>query len=228
MLRASIDLLKRRTPRLYDFARHGVYSRIQSHRRRHIFRRIFQQNYWDGEESRSGIGSSLEATANLRSVLPEALRRLGIKSLLDIPCGDCHWMSTLDLSGIKYFGADIVDALVQQNAERHREFGQFVHLDLLNDKLPPVDAIFCRECLVHLSLRDAARAIENIKRSGARYLLTTHFPDCATNMDTVVPYWRQLNFTLAPFNFPNPVDCLSDWSSRTDGKCIAIWRIADL
>ncbi|MFL5523364.1 MAG: class I SAM-dependent methyltransferase, partial [Gemmatimonadaceae bacterium] len=39
------------------------------------FERIYETNLWSDPESRSGVGSSLDATRVLRSELPRALRR---------------------------------------------------------------------------------------------------------------------------------------------------------
>jgi hypothetical protein len=35
-----------------------------------------------------------------------------VKSLLDIPCGDFHWMRRVNLQGLSYVGADIVRELI--------------------------------------------------------------------------------------------------------------------
>jgi len=50
------------------------------------FERIFATNLW-GATSPSGLGSELHSTAGLREQLPGFLRRLGIRTLLDVPCG---------------------------------------------------------------------------------------------------------------------------------------------
>jgi hypothetical protein len=49
-------------------------------------------------------------------------------------------------------------------------------LDLVRDPLPRADAVLCRDCLIHLSLEEGRRAPENIRRSGAAYLLGNHVP----------------------------------------------------
>lgn len=78
----------------------------------------------------------------------------------------------------EYIGVDLVEEMIDLN---NRKFGnehvRFASLDLTRDALPRVDVIFSRDCLVHLTSADALRIIENFKRSGARYLLTTTFTD---------------------------------------------------
>jgi hypothetical protein len=41
---------------------------------------------------------------------------------------------------------------------------EFLHLDITTDRLPKVDAILCRDCLVHCSFRQIAAAVRNFRR----------------------------------------------------------------
>ena len=75
-----------------------------------VFQQIYERNHWRGSESASGTGSDLRQTAVITAALPVLLRRHGVRSMLDIPCGDFHWMSRVDLAGVDYIGADIVGA----------------------------------------------------------------------------------------------------------------------
>src|SRR4051794_4328474 len=68
------------------------------------FERIYETNLWSDPESRSGVGSALHSTRAVRAELPGALRELGTRVLLDVPCGDFTWMAYVDLSGIEYIG----------------------------------------------------------------------------------------------------------------------------
>ena len=72
------------------------------------FERIYSTNLWSDPESRSGVGSALDATRVLRAELPKALHELDAKVLLDVPCGDFTWMEHVDLSGIEYIGGPTV------------------------------------------------------------------------------------------------------------------------
>ena len=105
--------------------------------------------------------------------------QFSIRTMLDIPCGDGHWMSQVGLELEHYIGGDIVEDLVSESRARWRPstgISEFVRLDLIHDLLPKVDLVFCRDCLVHLSFADALQALEKIQTSGSRYLLTTTFP----------------------------------------------------
>src|SRR5690349_12831924 len=78
---------------------------------RERFQRIHDTNLWGAAESISGLGSELDATAVLRAELPDLLRRLGVRRLLDAPCGDGGWIATADL-GVSVTGVDVVPDLI--------------------------------------------------------------------------------------------------------------------
>ncbi len=83
-----------------------------------IFTRIYSINKWGDANTRSGKGSSLTRTLNLRRKLPYLIKAFNINSLLDIPCGDFYWMEETNLNLDFYIGADIVDSLIDQNNAR--------------------------------------------------------------------------------------------------------------
>jgi hypothetical protein len=116
--------------------------------------------------------------------LPVIYNELNISTVLDIPCVDFHWMKTVDMKNIDYIGADIVEQLIHHNKEKYeKEYLHFRKLDITKDRLPKVDLIFCRDCLVHLSFRDIFMALYNICSSESKYLLTTTFPGRKDNCD---------------------------------------------
>ena len=197
------------------------------------FAHIYQTNLWGSDESISGSGSAVDQTRAIRAQLPVLLRELKVASMLDLPCGDFGWMREVDLSGVAYWGGDIVADLV---ARHERDFGgterRFAVLDLTHDPLPAVDLVFCRDCLVHLSIAHIWDAIANLKTSASRWLLTTTFPDHPENRDIDDGDWRLLNLERAPFHFPPPTALLNEGCTEHDGafadKSLGLWRVADL
>lgn len=196
------------------------------------FSYIYDHNLWGSEETRSGLGSSHEETLVLRERLAALFERLGIESLLDIPCGDFHWLSTMRLPA-SYTGADIVPAIVAANEARYGGPGRtFAQLDLTASPLPRADLILCRDCLVHLCDANIRKALGNMRASGARYLLMTHFPEQEENTDIPDGDWRPLNFTLAPFALPPPEEILIEECAEGGGafrdKALGLWRVETL
>ena len=131
----------------------------------------------------------------------------------------------------RYYGIDIVPDLVKQAAERNA--GDHVSYqigDLVETKLPQADAIFCRDCLVHLSLVDGRHALQNMKQSGARYLIATTFPhwEIRTQEDrhlAAAKFERTLHAGASARDFlrrlPNREDKYND-------KAIGIWSLKNL
>ncbi len=184
-------------------------------------------------ETASGGGSTLAATAKIRRELPSLLARLHIRSILDAPCGDFHWMKELAYKFDAYYGCDIVPDLVRHNAERYgAENRQFMLADLTRDPLPRADLVLCRDCLVHLSFKHALSVLRNFRNSGAQYLLTTDFPDHRSNVDIVSGDWRPLNLRSAPFELGTPLASLNEGYDSDRGlhrdKSLGLWLLQEL
>lgn len=195
-----------------------------------VFSKVYLKRRRQNGETVSGPGSTIEQTKLVIKILSSVVHRYCIRTMLDIPCGDFNWMRHVDLGGVSYQGADILDELTQTNQIRFGGDKRAFHtLDLLKDKLPEVDLIFCRDCLVHFSNRHICLAIANIKRSGAAYLLTTTFPE-SKNSDIITGDWRMLNLQSSPFLFPEPLELFSEGYHSGDAltKSLGLWKIIDL
>lgn len=107
---------------------------------------------------------------------------------------------------------------------------EFRKLDILTDPLPAADLVICRDCLVHFSFKDIARALRNLKRSGSKFLAVTHFPRSGTNRDVMTGQWRPLNFLMPPLNFPAPIQVINEELSeeRYSDKSLAVFRLQDV
>ena len=193
------------------------------------FGAIHDVNLWGAETSVSGLGSEANATAALARQLPLLLRKLAVKTLLDAPCGDAGWIAGIDLRGIRYVGIDIVDALVVENTARHHALGTFLAGDITQDPLPAADAILCRDCLVHLSFANIIDAVANFRRTGARWLITTTFPELECNNDCEDGDWRALNLEKAPFCWRPPIELLNEQCDEAGGgwrdKSLGVWDL---
>ena len=196
------------------------------------FASIHNTNLWGADTSVSGLGSEANATAALLRELPRLLRTLGVTTLLDAPCGDAGWITGLDLDGIRYVGVDIVADLIAKNAAGRRALGTFMVADITRDPLPLADAILCRDCLVHLSFGNIIAAVANFRRSGARWLITTTFPELESNNDCEDGDWRALNFETAPFAWPTAIERLNERCEEAGGgwrdKSLGIWELQRL
>jgi len=201
-----------------------------------IFHNKFKNNSWSSKESVSGTGSELDITKDLRIGLQNLLKKYNIKTMLDVPCGDFNWVKEIDLSGIKYIGADIVPEIVEKNKVLY-DF-DFNVMNIITDKIPDVDLLLVRDCLVHLSNNNILKFIENVKNSNIKYLLTTSFTDKDLGhewrksvLNTNIPdgAWRPINLEKEPYNLINPIDkiienCTEHYPNYSD-KSLLLYQI---
>jgi len=236
-------IVKQRMPRVtrvyraLQTANRNVQNRFRSTEA--VFSDIVRRNKWGNGESLSGAGSTLEATDAIREQLPSLFRELGIRSLLDAPCGDFNWMRHVALDLDAYWGMDIVPAIVARNVELYgNERFHFLKGDLIKDPLPRADVVMCRDCFNHLSYAAIAGALRNFKRSGASYALLTTDLNIGESPDIVVGQSRSVNLQAAPLRLPPPLRLLFDgprsqWSAgdahqSSWGRRLGLWRLSDL
>jgi hypothetical protein len=197
------------------------------------FEKIYEDNLFHGTESRSGTGSSLLQTRVIREEIPRLMHELRVGHLLDVPCGDWNWMRHVDLSGIRYTGGDIVRAILDRNnASFGSERCRFEYLDIVSGPLPRADLILCRDCLVHLNFKDGLAALEQFRKSGAKWLLTTTFTERSGNAELREgDIWRPLNLEKPPYNLPKPERCLNEGCTEDGGlysdKCLGLWKLRE-
>ncbi len=212
----------------------GPFRRLWPRSNRSVFTDVWRRRAWGDFDTASGEGSTLAQTERIRAALPGLFERLAVKTLLDAPCGDFHWMKevALDSCGVeRYLGADVVSEIVEANRRVHGRPGtrEFVCLDLERDALPRADLVLCRDALVHLPLSSGVRVVENVRRSGARWLLATTYPGLLReNAETRAPRWRPLDLTLPPFALPPPYETLNEGSTERDDyaeKSLGLWRL---
>ena len=216
-------------PRWVEFARSVLNPRgyMES-----TFAPFYTENRWGDWESVSGPGSNLARTAKLRSELPVLLREIGARTLNDAPCGDFNWMKDTELGVEKYIGVDVIPDLIVRNQSLYgNDRTQFLFLDLTRDKLPLVDVILCRDCLIHFSYRHIAAAIKNFKRSGSTYLLTNSYPGWQKNTNIRTGDFRHINLALPPLNFPSPLrqinEKLPEEEAQFFGKILGLWKLSE-
>ena len=191
------------------------------------FTRIYRRNAWAEPETRSGGGSTMARTVDVRRELPRIIAERGVRTMLDAGCGDFHWMREVDLpAGLMYYGLDVVPEMIDELTEKYgRRWRRFICLDIVHPAclLTAVDLILCRTVLFHLSLGNAKRALENFRASGSRYLLATTHPHVGVNAECSDGDWRRLNLMLPPFCLPEPIEAFADGPG--DDGYLALWEL---
>ncbi len=206
-----------------------------SQHRTRIFEHIYTTNCWGSFETRSGTGSEISHTREIRMLVPAILKALRVRTLLDAGCGECNWIKEAkDLDLDLYIGADVVQSMVEINRQRlGDDMHRFLYLDIVSEELPKVDAILCRDCLAHMSHADILESLRNFKRSGATYLVATNYPNIKKNtVDVGTGGYYPINLLVAPFNLPQPIMLFAELSAEPDakraGKWLCVWRLDDI
>lgn len=170
------------------------------------FTRIYEVNFWAASESRSGPGSSLNDTQEVRQRLPELFRQFSIGTVFDAPCGDFNWMqAVVAAEPVRYVGGDIVRPMIEENRRRHgNERITFQRHDITKDALPAADLWICRDCFYHLSIEDIRRALQRFVESGVPYLLaSTHrVATGPVNIEITSGDFRFTDLFATPFQLP--------------------------
>jgi len=195
------------------------------------FTRIYTRNLWGDTESKSGTGSNLEHTANLRARLPDLMRQHRIETVFDAPCGDFHWMKAVVAeTGVRYVGGDIVKPLIEKlSREAATDRVSFVHIDLTRDPFPAADLMICRDCLFHLSYRDCLAVLRGFLASGIPLLLTTthEFRKGGANQDIATGDFRPMDLFRPPYDFPADVLArIDDWLPPDPSRFMCLWTRA--
>ena len=182
-------------------------------------------------ESTSGPGSGVARTAVFRDELSRLLKEIGRDRYLMLPVetstdeGD-----QVDLD--EYVGVDIVAELTDANQRKYGDSKTSSSNWISQGPTTTSRVIFCRDCLVHFSFRHIIDAIQNFKRSGSRFLLTTTFIRFPQNADIQTGGWRQINLEISPFNFPGPLALIDEKCTHSGGiyadKRLALWKLDDI
>ena len=196
-----------------------------------VFTYIYTTKFWQAGDSVSGPGSELRVTQRMQRELSALIKRFGINSIADAPCGDLNWMRYVDIGTCRYIGYDIVQELVERNRSLFGATKEFRHFNLIDNVIEKADLIVCRDMLAHLTHGQIVKVLRNFKKSGSKYILiTTGLTTTDNSPDIMTGEVRRINFELAPFNFPRPLALIQEdipfaceW-----GKHLALWFLDDI
>ena len=127
------------------------------------FSQIYNNWGFGGTESRSGPGSSLAETEDIRKKIRNLVTQFQIKTVVDLPCGDFNWMKEIVYGFEKYTGGDIVPEVIVDNQKYANQIINFIEFDLAGDReIPEADLLIVRDVIGHLPLEHGKKVIENI------------------------------------------------------------------
>ena len=173
------------------------------------------------QESISGGGSTMSSTTAFRYFLPKYIKQYGIESILDIGCGDWHWMSTIrdEFPEVDYEGWDASKDMIDPMTEKYgTENTRFEVKDIVDNVYPKVDMVIARDVLFHLKTDYLQRVLDNIRNAGVKYLLATTFPELKKNEELKPKKYegwgfRPINLDIAPYNMKD--SCVATFKETT-------------
>lgn len=213
---------------IQDTASNHAVKTIKSSRAKQVFEHIAKYNVWGDSESISGSGSTVSANRVRVKFLADFMKSHGLTKIYDIPCGDGNWQAGILYDGMEYFGSDISDNALEKAKRKNKDHPNMHFLNSINliDEVPPVKdpehSIFMfKEVIQHMPLEAGVKALNNIKRSGVRYLaITNHDRDIfgvTSNRNVELGGFYPNNMFLPPFNFPKPI---ADVNDRLESKAM--------
>jgi hypothetical protein len=153
-------------------------------------------------------------------------QKWNVRSLFDAGCGDRRWMRHNQFAehGITYMGGDISVHVAEFCKQEFPEL-DIQHHDLTTDPFPAVDLLFSSDVAIHLSFENKIQFLKNFLSSNIKYLLMTTDYYNAPNDEITLNKWgfpfAHLNWSIAPWNFPAPLDIIHSDPEHT--KALYLW-----
>lgn len=178
------------------------------------FTAIYDNHTWLGQ-SKSGPGSDATRTVVFRSYLEEFIRDKGIRSVVDLGCGDWSYSRLVNWGGASYTGVDVVESVIERNLTLYgSETVSFRCLNAATAELPSADLLIAKEVLQHLPNADVQAILSKV--GAYKYAIfvndiTHHLRGgwkqmwqwksiCSTNTDIEPGGYRLLRLTEPPFS----------------------------
>lgn len=170
--------------------------------------------------------SSVEGTEFLVSQLPSFFAKHNITSIFDAGSNDCAWQIQTLKTFVSYSAGDHNPLAVTEAQNLCADLNIRVH-DIRHDALPSVDALFMRDVAIHFNNANKVLMIQNWLNSSVPWILMTHNEYVNENVDfehTEHEFpWAATNWTIAPWNWPQPVDFVYDLWPNSE-NWIALWH----
>ena len=170
------------------------------------FEDVYRNATWgtNGTDAgRSGLGSTMKATAVYRTFLQEFMKDHDTKSVVDAGCGDWESTQAIDWKGIDYKGYDIVESVVEKDKKLFEKPNiHFFTADIVETELPPADLLIVKQVLQHLPNAWVAKFLRQLPKY--KHVLIMNSVSTSTlssdNPDIKPGEFRLLDLTKPPFN----------------------------
>jgi hypothetical protein len=136
-----------------------------------------------------------------------------------------NWMRHLEYKLDQYTGIDLVPTIVEKLGKQTFPSNYSFQVgNIATDVLPTGDALFCRDCLVHLPFSAIHKTLRLWKLCKFQFIFMTTFPSRTYNSDCMVGDWRPLNMEIPPFGWPKPLMILNEnYTPPFEDKSVGVW-----
>jgi hypothetical protein len=121
--------------------------------------------------------------------------------------------------------------MIERNMEEFPD-KDFRVLNALEQPIPKVDIIFCRDMLVHFPDKVVLQFLQAAIDSGSKYIALTTFNRRSNPSDIPMGSWRPMNLEREPFNLPAPAIKVDEKCTEAGGmysdKHLAVWELDKL
>jgi SAM-dependent methyltransferase len=163
------------------------------------FEQIYDKNEWGHG---SGEGSLLQHTRGYMAFLQGFLAKRGVKTVVEMGCGDWQFSKFIDWAGADYAGYDVVPSVVKSNQDAYAKAGVTFQLYSGNPgELPSADLLIVKDVLQHLNDRAVIALLSQLPRFKFALLTNCIQPRGTTiNRDIEDGDFRYIDLRLPPFN----------------------------
>lgn len=156
----------------------------------------------------NSAASSPMRTNHLVEALPMMLRRYGIQTMLDVPCGDCIWIQRCDLTSLySYIGMDLIESKHWSRIRKDNMAFRTANL-LTIKRLPRMDLIMSRDFLYCLPTEWILLVINKFRDSGSQFLLATTYPGAPNDFEYIPGEYRWEGYMERSYDLTKPPFCL--------------------
>lgn len=148
-----------------------------------VFTEVYERNLWGGAKGEycSGAGSDESHAMQYAQMVRAFIREKGVRTVVDLGCGDFQVGSRLQMEGVRYIGVDVVEGLINRNQQLYGNTNiSFKCVDITSGELPDGELCLIRQVLQHLSNEQ----IGSILRKAGKFkyvLVTEHYPAPTVN-----------------------------------------------
>lgn len=173
-----------------------------------------------------GSGSSFKSVKHIIPFINKIIKKYNIKTISDAGCGDFSWFNKVNLTNVIYTGYDINDEMLKEVQKNYPKY-KFIHFDIVENLLPYSDLIICRDCLFHLDLKNAEKALNNFKFSKSTYIMCPTFnytkDNFKVNSNSEGYQARRYNMSIQPFNLGVYIESIEE--PTQDNRTLGMWRL---